>query len=137
MSPLTARAGRRKREWSNSGMGLELAAGLDETLGGFREIDPQEGATRGHHQVDVGRDQSLVAAVKFAQPAFGAGALNGIAHRSLGGHHAHAGGSGRLFRGAYAPIQQKGPAIHAATLFANGAEFTRAPQALPGAESHH
>lgn len=113
----------------------DFFAGLNEALFDLGERQAKEGGAGGEDEIAVGRHEVLVAAVKIAEAAFGAVAVDGVADRGPGGDHADARGGGRP-GGTLPPSKQKGPAINAAALFPHGAKVVIAPQALPGAQEH-
>jgi len=112
----------------------QFLARLDKAPGGFGVFEPEQGTAGGENEIDPGRNERLMLAVDFAQPAFGAVAMHGIAHGGAGGDDTHA-GIGRRAGGPDAPSQQKNTAIDPATLLANGAEIGVAPQALTGGQA--
>src|SRR6188768_830185 len=122
--------------WNSSSMGADSTAGLHEARRGFREVDAQEGGAGCEHQVEAGGHEMLIATVEFAQAAFGAVALDGIADGSAGSNDAHASRTGGRTRWRGPPNKLKGAAVHAAALFADSAKINRALQALAGAQTH-
>ena len=140
MSPLAARAGKRSRLALNSdifcGSGDQLVADVGELSLHLGEPEPEQGAAGGEHKIEPGGHEGLMAAVDFTEAALGAVAVDGVADRGAGGHHADPGRGGRGPGGTHPPGQQESPAVNAAALLTNGAEIVVAPQALPGAESH-
>src|SRR5688572_3153881 len=119
-----------------SGMGADSSAGLDKARIGFGETEAQERGAGGEHEVEAGGHEVLVATIELAQAALGSGAVDGVADGDAGSHHPDASGTGRFRGGADPPRELKGPAVHAAALFADSAKFNRAPQALAGAQAH-
>jgi hypothetical protein len=62
-------------------------AGLPEALADFGEVDAVEGGAGDHYEVEAGWDERLVGAKDLAHTAFGAVALDGVAHGGAGGDH--------------------------------------------------
>src|SRR6478609_8692945 len=107
-------------------MGLDALARLDEAGGSLGELQAQQGGPGGQHEIEAAGHEVLVAAVELAQAALGAVAVDGIADRDAGSDNTHAGGAGRFPGGTNPPSELKGPAVHAAALFADGAKINRA-----------
>jgi hypothetical protein len=109
---------------------------LGKTLFYISKLESKEGGARGQDKIETDWYQGLMAAVDFAQPAFGSITMNRITNRGAGCDHANAGGSERSFSGTRPPSQEESSAIGAAALLTDGAEIVVAPQALPGAQVH-
>src|SRR5690606_40887369 len=100
----------------------------------FREIQAQQSSASSQHKIDAGWHEVLMAAVNFTQAALGAIAVDGIADGSPGCDDAHACGHRWRLGKPLPPSKEKGPAVDAAALLANGTEIVVAPQTLPGAK---
>ena len=109
---------------------------MGKTLFYISKLESEKGGARVQDKIDAGGYKRLMAAVDFAQPAFGSVTMNRITNRGAGCDHANAGGSERSFSRTRPPSQEESSAIGAAALLTDGAEIVVAPQALPGAQVH-
>jgi hypothetical protein len=117
-------------------MGVDFSAGVHEARRSFGKINAEERRAGGQHEVATGGHEMLVTAVEFAEAPFCAVALDGVSDRGAGCNDTHASRAGLRSCGESPPDQLKGPAVHAAALFANRAKINRAFQALAGAQTH-
>jgi hypothetical protein len=116
-----------------------LAAGVHELPFDLAILKPIERAACDKEKIMAGGHKFLMVAKNFAQAAFGAGALDGVAHGYPGGDYAQAGGRGGDGVGqiglAGVP-KHKGAAIMASPVGPDVLEIQLAPQTLLGAETH-
>ena len=116
-----------------------LAAGVRELSFDLGIFKPIERAAGDEQEIMAGGHKFLMIAKNFAQAAFGAGALHGVADGGAGSDHTQAGGGGgrglREVRPRGIP-KHKGAAIMAAPVGPDVLEIQLAPQTLLGAETH-
>lgn len=113
-----------------------MAAGIGELPLDLAKFKPIERAAGDEKEIVAGRDQLLMPAKNLAEPAFGAGPLDGVAHRGDRSHHAQPGGCGRVFGLAADMLKHKRSAVEAAPLGPDPLEIKLAPEALVGAKVH-
>ncbi len=117
----------------------KFATGVDESPLDLDILKPIERGSRDDQHVVLSRYQILMTPEKFTHAAFGPVALDGVAHRGPGSHHANAGsrlGFARHLGRSPDHPKRKGAAIMAAPFFTNVAEIRLAPQTLLGAKLH-